>query len=162
MPKVKHINYSKLENWYPVSVGQLPIYQARIICQRCNIWWDSNLKRRYSNFVIVVLITITIIVFIIGLIGGLTLDKFVLAIMTPLIPTFVFGLRQYIENNEAANRLDRLREHSEIIWQQVVNGRISPQELESESYSLQNQIYDNRRLSPLIFDLIYSRLQREN
>ncbi|WP_414517629.1 S-4TM family putative pore-forming effector [Nostoc sp. PCC 9305] len=158
----KYINYSKLENWYPINVSQLPIYQARIICQRCNIWWDANLKRRYSNLVIVVLIAITIIVFLVGLIGGLTLEKFVLATLTPLVPTFVFGLRQYIDNNEAATRLDRLRENSESIWQQVVNGRIAPQELETESYNLQNQIYDNRRLSPLIFDWIYYRLQRKN
>ncbi|MBE8968952.1 hypothetical protein IQ277_22825 [Nostocales cyanobacterium LEGE 12452] len=158
----KYTNYSKLENWYPINVSQLPIYQARIICQRCNIWWDANLKRRYSNLVIIVLIAITMIVFLVGLIGGLTLEKFVLATLTPLIPTFVLGLRQYIDNNEAATRLDRLRENSESIWQQVVNGRIAPQELERESYNLQNKIYDNRRLSPLIFDWIYYRLQRKN
>ena len=37
----KRQNFTELQNWYPVSVGQLPIYQARIICQRSNVWWDS-------------------------------------------------------------------------------------------------------------------------
>ncbi|WP_016951483.1 S-4TM family putative pore-forming effector [Anabaena sp. PCC 7108] len=47
-------------------------------------------------------------------------------------------------------------------WQQVINRRIPSQELERESYILQNQIYDNRRLSPLIFDWLYSRLKKQN
>jgi hypothetical protein len=108
------------------------------------------------------LIAITIIVFLVGLVGGLTLEKFVLAIVIPLLPAFIFKIRQYIENKQAATRLDNLRENSENIWQQVINRRITPQELERESYILQNQIYDNRRLSPLIFDWLYYRLKKQN
>ena len=108
------------------------------------------------------MVTLSIIVFLIGLIGGLTLEKFLLAVLAPLTPAFVFGLRQYIEHNEAANRLDRLRENAEALLQEVINGRFTPQDLERESYSLQAQIYDNRRRSPLIFDWLYSRLRRKD
>ncbi len=160
--KCKDPNYSTLKNWYAVSVGKLPIYQARIICQRSNIWWDAQLRRRYSKWVISILVTLSIIVFLIGLIGGLTLEKFLLAVLAPLTPAFVFWLRQYIEHNEAANRLDRLRENAEALLQEVINGRFTPQDLERESYSLQAQIYDNRRRSPLIFDWLYSRLRRKD
>ena len=153
-------NYSTLQNWYPISVGQLPIYQARIICQRANIWWDAKLRRRYSKWIIVILITLTIVVFLIGLVGGLTLEKFLLAVLAPLVPAFVLGLRQYTEHNEAADRLDRLRENSEILLQNIVSKKLTQQDLELESYSLQTQIYDNRRRSPLIFDWLYSRLKR--
>ena len=132
-----------------------------MICQRSNIWWDAKQKRRYCNLILFGLIAITIIVFLVGLIGGLTLEKFVLAIVTPLLPAFIFAIRQYIENKQAANRLDNLRENSENIWQQVINRRITPQELERESYILQHQIYDNRRLSPLIFDWLYSLLKKQ-
>ncbi|MTJ22380.1 MAG: hypothetical protein AN485_02890 [Anabaena sp. MDT14b] len=157
----KDPNYLQLKDWYPVSVGQLPIHEARLICQRSNIWWDAKQKRRYCNLILFGLIAITIIVFLVGLIGGLTLEKFVLAIVTPLLPAFIFAIRQYIENKQAANRLDNLRENSENIWQQVINRRITPQELERESYILQHQIYDNRRLSPLIFDWLYSLLKKQ-
>jgi hypothetical protein len=160
--KRKYPNYSTLQNWYPVSVGQLPIYQARIICQRSNIWWDAQLRRRYSKWVITVLIALTTVVFLIGLIGGLTLEKFLLAVLAPLTPAFVFGLRQYIEHNEAATRLDRLKENAEALLQEVIKGRFTPQDFERESYSLQAQIYDNRRRSPLIFDWLYSRLRRKD
>lgn len=160
--KYKDPSYSTLEDWYPVSVRQLPIHQARIICQRSNIWWDAQLRRHYSSLLVIVLIALTIIVFLIGLIDGLTLEKFLLAILAPLIPAFVFGLRQYIEHNEAATRLDRLKEKFEVIWQQVINGKLTPQELERESYILQTQIHDNRRRNPLIFEWVYSHFKPKN
>lgn len=158
----KSPNFSKLQDWYPVSVGQLPIHQARIICQRANVWWDSQLRRRYSKWIVVILVSLTTIVLLMGLIGGLTVEKFILAVLAPLIPAFVFGLRQYTEHNEAAIRLDRLRENAEVLVQEVINGRYTPQDLERESYSLQTQIYDNRRRSPLILDWLYSRLRNKD
>ncbi|MGB2925320.1 MAG: S-4TM family putative pore-forming effector [Limnothrix sp.] len=160
--KNKNPNFSKLQNWYPVNVGQLPIHQARIICQRSNVWWDAQLRRRYSKWIIMILVSLTIIVLVIGLIGGLTLEKFLLAVLVPLIPAFVFGLRQYIEHNEAATRLDRLREKAEDLVREIINGRYTLQDIERESYSLQTQIYDNRRRSPLILDWLYSRLKNAN
>ena len=51
--KRKNLNFTKLQNWYPVSVEQLPIHQARIICQRSNVWWDAQLRRRYSKWIII-------------------------------------------------------------------------------------------------------------
>lgn len=160
--KRRNPNYSDLLNWYPTSVGQLPIHQARIICQRSNVWWDAQLRRRYSRWVVAVLIALTAIVLLIGLIGGLTLEKFLLAVLAPLMPAFVFGLRQYTEHNEAAVRLDRLRENAEALVEEVINRRSTPQDLERESYNFQAQIYDNRRRSPLIFDWLYSHLRRKD
>jgi SMODS-associating 4TM effector domain len=155
----KNFNYSSLQDWYPTSIGQLPISQARIICQRSNVWWDSQLRRRYSSWIIIILVALTTTVLLISLIGGLTLEKFLLAVLAPLTPAFVFGLRQYTEHNETAARLDRLREDAEALIQEVIDGRFTQQNLERESHSLQTQIYDNRRRSPLIFDWLYVRLR---
>ena len=154
-------NYSKLQNWYPVSVGQLPIHLARLICQRSNCWWDAALRRRYAVLGIVTIVALTVIVFLVGLIGGLTLEKFFLVVLAPLIPTVVFGIRQYIEHTEAAARLDRLRERSEELCSQAMRGRLTLQEVTEESYKLQNEIYDNRRRNPMIFNWIYRRLRRQ-
>jgi hypothetical protein len=48
-------------------------------------------------------------------------ENLLLAILDPLTPAFVFGLRQYIEHKEAANRLDRLRENAEALLQEVIH-----------------------------------------
>lgn len=160
--KLKNPDIKKLQNWYPVIVEQLPIYQARIVCQRANVWWDAKLRRRYSKWIIFILLALTVIVLTIGLVGGLTLEKFVLAVLAPLTPAFFFGLRQYNEHNEAAAKLDKLRENAEALVQQLISRRYTPLDIERESYSLQAQIYDNRRLSPLILDWLYSRLRNKD
>ncbi len=160
--KQKNSNYSSLQDWYPIIVEQLPLHQARIICQRSNVWWDAKLRRRYSKWIVIILIALTVAVFLIGLVGGLNLEKFLLAVLAPLMPAYILGLRQYVEHNEAANRLDRLRENAEILVQKAVNKRLTQHDLEMESYSFQTQIYDNRRHSPLSFDWLYSRLRRED
>lgn len=160
--KRKDPHYVNLINWYPPVVGQLPLYQARIICQRSNVWWDAQLRRRYALAIITILFILTLTVFLIGLIGGLTLEKFLLAVIAPLAPAYVFGLRQYTEHKETAKRLDQLREDAEALLQELKNGKLNPQDLERESYTLQTQIYDHRRRSPLILDWVYSRLRRKN
>ncbi|MGJ5672795.1 MAG: S-4TM family putative pore-forming effector [Nostochopsis sp.] len=49
-----------------------------------------------------------------------------------------------------------------MLLQKVISKKLTQQDLEIESYSLQTQIYDNRRRSPLILDWLYSRLRREH
>jgi fatty acid desaturase len=160
--KRKNSTYSALQDWYPISVCQLPIYQARIICQRSNIWWDANLRRRYSNWIIIILILLTTIVFLISLVGGLGLEKFLVAVIAPLTPAFVLGLRQYTEHHEAAARLDRLQENAGNLLDKIINKKLTEQDIERESYSLQVEIYENRRRSPSILDWFYSLLRRKH
>jgi len=81
----------------------------------------------------------------------------VLAVIVPLQPIIILGVRQYIEHNETAARLDRLRIEAENILQEAIDKKLSQQDIEKASYSLQAQIYDNRRRSPFIFDWIYAR-----
>lgn len=151
---------STLRNWYPGSVDKLPIHLARIVCQRANCWWDANLRRRYATWMIISVGTLTIFVFLVGLVGGLTLEKFFLAVLAPLMPAFVLGLREYTEHKESASKLDRLIEHAEKLWNMAIIEKATPDELTEESRDLQDEIYDHRRRSPLIFDWIYRRLRQ--
>jgi SMODS-associating 4TM effector domain len=152
----KNKNYSALEDWYSVNVDKLPIYQARIVCQRANVQWESQLRRRYSNGIATVLTLLAVIVSLIGLIGGWTIEKLLLAVIVPLLPAFLIGLRQYRENRDAAIKVERLRENAEALIRETIDKRLTQQELERKSYDLQAQIYDNRRRNLLIFDWIYS------
>jgi Flp pilus assembly protein TadB len=152
--------FSRLKHWYPVEVGKLPIHLARIVCQRVNCWWDAKLRRRYATYLIAAVGTLALVVFLIGLIGGLTLEKFFLAVIAPLMPAFVIGIRQYNEHNETAAALDRLKDHADKLWNEAITGKTSPEELAKDSRALQDAIYDHRRRSPLIFDWIYRHLKQ--
>lgn len=160
--KRKDPDYAELRDWYSVEAGQLPIHLARIICQRANCRWDSDLRLRYANYVLASVSALGAAVLGIGLIGGMTLDEFFLAVVLPLMPAWTLAARQRKENKESAVALNRFKEHTEKLWKRAVYGMITPSELAAESRALQDEIFDRRRRSPLIFDKIYNRLHRSH
>lgn len=150
---------SMLKNWYPAAVDKLPIHLGRLICQRSNCWWDFRLRRRYITYVTVSVVILTVFVVLAGFIGGMTLEKFTLAILAPLMPAFVLAMRQYNEHKEYMESSDRLKEYIEKLWSNAIESKVTPEELTIESRALQDEIYDRRRRSPLIFDWVYQRLE---
>lgn len=156
----KYPNYCELKNWYPTETGKLPLYLARVICQRANCRWDSDLRRCYANGIIAVLGFLTVATFCFGLVGDLTLRKFILAVAAPLMPAFLLGIQQYREQIECATRLDSLRIHAEGLWDKAVENA-GPVELTAESRELQDAIHDYRRTCPFISDWLYRLFQNK-
>jgi len=157
--KRTHPDDSDLKDWYPPSVREIPLSLARLVCQRSNCRWDATLRRRFTTLVAATIGALIFLVMLMSLIGGLSLEKFVLAVLAPLMPTILWGIREYREQREAADRADRLKDHVQKLWDNAVKGHLSPNQLDGESRELQNVIYDHRRSSPLIFDWIYNRLR---
>ena len=156
----KDPNYCELKNWYPTETGKLPLYLARVICQRANCRWDSDLRRRYANGIIAVLGFLTVATFCFGLVGDLTLRKFILAVAAPLMPAFLLGIQQYKAQIECATRLDSLRIHAEELWDKAVDNA-SPIELTVESRELQDAIYEHRRTCPITSDWLHRCLKHK-
>ena len=157
----KDPSLATVKNWYPPVVTSLPLEWARLICQRMNTWWDAKLRQRYSAWIFVMLIALTITVLLFGLVGGMTLEKFLLTVVAPLTPAFVLGIRQSNENNDAVESLERIRGHVEGLWVNALQNNIKGHELDVASRQLQDEILNQRRSSPLIFDWVYRLLIRE-
>jgi uncharacterized membrane protein len=97
-----------LNDWYPPAVGQLPLPLSRAVCQRANCWWDAGLRRRYAATSLGVISAILAITIITGIIGHFQVERWILTGVVPFVPVFMLGLRQSIEQREAADRLDTL------------------------------------------------------
>lgn len=149
-----------LENWYASAVGELPLHIGRLVCQRSNCWWDSKQRRRYAAWVISVVVLLFIVLLSLSLGNNFTIEDFVLKVAAPLAPALLLGLRQFSEQREAANRLDSLQNHAERLWKDALSG-MSVVEISVRARSLQDEIFENRRKSPLIFDAIFKRLRRD-
>ena len=147
-----------LIDWYAPVVSELPLEIGRVICQRSNCWWDSHQRRRYATWVLGSVVTLTILMTGVGFIGGFTVEKLFLAIILPLSPALLLGSRQYTEQTEAATRLDKLKEHAATLWSDACAGKAKAK-LADRSRVLQDEIFDNRKKSPLVFDWIFSRLR---
>ena len=150
-----------LKNWYPTIIDSLPLHQARVICQRTNCQWDSKLRRRYRIALQVTLHLIGAFVFVLGLLTGMDLQKFVLAVAVPLSPTLLLGMREVQRQGKAAIAVDRLKDFSESLWKGIVQGKVMEPEATSRSRNLQDAILRHRRTNPFIFDWVYRRFRQD-
>ncbi|MCE5306074.1 MAG: hypothetical protein LLG20_00370 [Acidobacteriales bacterium] len=152
---------AKVRNWYPAEAGEAPLPIGRLICQRANCWWDAKLRRRYAIWIAAFTGGIFLLTVVIGLVGHVTLDQFLLAGTIPFLPVLVIGIRQFTDQRQASTRLDDLKEHSERLWREALSGQVAEDELSRRSRTLQDEIFEQRRRNPLIFDWVYRRLRDE-
>lgn len=149
-----------LSNWYDIEVGKLPLYIARIACQRSNCWWDAQQRRRYAFWILVSISVLFLSVLGLALKDGLTIENFLLKVIAPLAPALIIGIRQYKEQMEAAELSNSLKDHAEKLWTDALSGK-KESEISTRSRELQNEIYDSRRRSPLVFDIIFRKLRSD-
>lgn len=150
-----------LPNWYSVTVDQLPLHIGRIVCQRSNCWWDAALRRRYASWLISIIIFISLCVLAASLKNGLMLEDLVLKVLAPLLPLLVIGMRQFTEQREAAERLDKLKDYAEKLFNDAIDGK-PESEMTHNARLLQDEIFEHRKRAPLIFDKIYKYFQRNH
>jgi hypothetical protein len=153
-----------LEDWYSPILANLPLFQARIICQRQNCWWDAKLRRQYSRWILGGCTLVVLFVLVVGLANNLTLDGFTIAIVAPISPALLWSAREYQRQRETAAASDRLKESSTSLWERVTRGDIDDEEATVLARRLQDAIFTRRKSSPFVFDWIYERLrdQHEN
>jgi hypothetical protein len=149
----------ELVDWYPQSVADVPLYLARIICQRTNLWYDGTLRRKYGHWVLGVGVTLTIVLLVIAMMTGLTVDSFVLTVLAPASPIIIWGLREHFRQRDAADRLDRLLGGADHLWEKARSGACDEVECATQSRQFQNAIFDHRSSSPLTFSWLYRALR---
>lgn len=148
------LEWEKLKNWYPIDIQQLPARWGSIVCQRANVWWDSKLRRRYANTLLMVLILFAILLIWLAFSQNMKVADFVVTIVIPMVSLYKLGVSQFADHRDAADRLDKLKGHADKLWLEAINGA-SLAELKAKSRLLQDEIYDGRKKNPPVFDFIF-------
>lgn len=148
-----------LADWYPAAVGRVPIHVGRLICQRSNLWWEADIRRRYVWWLVGLIAAVAALVLLVGFVGDLTIRALVLTVLAPLAPALLFGIRQYHAHREAISRVDRFKAHLQEVWDRGRNGALGKEDLAREGRRLQDVIFQHRATTPLIFDFVYRRLR---
>ena len=163
--KAQSTNYEKwahkmptLQNWYSPRVDELPLHVGRIVCQRTNCWWDSTQRRQYAAWLVGIVAFVFVVVCSLALSGGASVEALLLKGILPLAPALLITLRQFSEQREAADRLDKLKDHCGTIWKEALSGK-SKSALAEMSRNLQDEILENRRKAPPVLDFIFKRLR---
>ncbi len=145
-------------HWYPSPVGSVPLHIGRIICQRSSCWWDRTLREKYSRTSVYILVAGMVVIVVLAMLSGATVSNAIGAVLL-LQPSIVLAVKGYREHLDAAANADRLRRSAEALWRRSVSGQLSAEESRYEARLLQNEIYDHRANSPLVWDWLYKRLR---
>ncbi|WP_375404232.1 S-4TM family putative pore-forming effector [uncultured Sphingomonas sp.] len=147
----------RLRDWYaPREIGLAPLHLARIICQRENLWYDSNLRRRTGYALVWIASGVGLMLLAAGIVASLSFADFVLTILVPGAPLIIWALRESFRQQDAADALDQIKTAAEQLWSTVVHGGTSPAELDARSREFQDAIYARRSSNPLPVPFIYS------
>lgn len=150
-----------LMNWYPQVVGELSPALRTAICQRINVHWDSKQRRRYAGAVFTVVLAITAILVWAAFSRNVGFFDAVAIVAIPMSPLYVLACRQIAENREAADRLDKLKDHTEKLLDRLNSG-VEPPDTRIRSRFIQDEIFEGRKRNPLIFDCFFKILRSQN
>ncbi|QEO24845.1 S-4TM family putative pore-forming effector [Xanthomonas translucens] len=142
----------ELRNWYPKSVEPLPLSSARFVCQRTNLWYDSNLRSLYRTCLIALGWIYFSILAVFAL--GSTLSEFILTVMVPFGPFAIWVIREVQRQADTIKLVVRLKNevHGSLNKFQASDDQVK---LLSRARELQDAIYLHRASSPLVSNLVY-------
>lgn len=150
-----------LKDWYPQGLESLPYGLARLLCQRINCWWDSDIRRKYRASIYGVLAVIFLIGVGVTIIVGASLQDFILMFLAPLSPVFLIAIRIAKKQGEILRASDNFMKFADKLWNDALSNELSESALEAFSRQLQNEIFVHRCNKEQVPDWFY-KLFRDN
>lgn len=157
----KHIEY--MNNWYYSSkLSNIPLPFAIIMCQRTNCWWDGCLRKKFIKFINTISSVVFIFILVISLINELSLVSFFVNAFAPFLCLLTFTIRQNIQNKTSVANSEKLKNHCDTLWHRCLTTKdINENQLKDLSRKLQDELYQHRSTSPLIFDWFYDKYKKD-
>lgn len=144
----------RLQNWYPLAVGQIPLPLGRILCQRENLLYDSSVRTTYGVVLTWGLTALVALLAFYSLAMDLKIEALVLTVVVPAMPVITWALREKHRQKDTVETLARLKSESEKLWKAVLAG-MDPAAAGERSRELQDAIFSHRVSSPMVFDFLY-------
>ena len=73
------------------------------------------------------------------------MEKLILAVIAPITPVCMWGIKEVRKQSSVVSDGERVVRHLDSIWRRLCSGKPSEKDLEIESRSLQNGIFDRRK-----------------
>lgn len=154
--------WEKLKNWYThPELGELPLVQARIACQKENIWWDSEQRREYARGAIIATVLIFIVLITIGIIADWSLQQFLQGPIAISGTLLILGIKHGYRHIEAANRLDDLYNCVNELWEEASQQDVDDNKVTQKTRDLQTEIFHQRSDNPPVFSWFYNKIRKK-
>lgn len=146
-------------DWYTAALGRLPLSVGRIACMREASAWDENLRSRWATSVLASAYIIGVIFTLVSWYEHLTLESFLLRVLFPLTPLYVWAIREYQSQRAAGNTIGILRRDLRDVWEKGVLGALDDQSLFAYALEYNAALFDYRRSTFPVPDVMYRMLR---
>jgi len=149
---IDNIDREKLKNWYTVPNKSIPYPKSALICQRSNYEYDSNLNRNFLLFSLALIIacisiTYVFVYYLWGTNEQFYINSISLLSIMKISVSHIYGMHAYAKATKAiANDIDALVTSDNITNEDII--------------SIQDRIFEARRISQFIPDWFYNVLMR--
>ncbi|MCA0754881.1 hypothetical protein KP806_07450 [Paenibacillus sp. N4] len=153
--KKNNVSLENLKNWYPKEYATVDLSVGRVMCQKVNASWDTQIRTSFQKFLLLLFLGCILLILIISIFLNKTVIETLISIIAPAFPIAFYIFKRYSENKETIVRLDKLSDKAERLWELVLSGTREQSDLENKSRQLQNEIYKHRSSALLIWDWFY-------
>lgn len=150
-----------LANWYAPAVDQATFAVARLICQRTNLTYDSELREAYVAGLTTILVSGFLVLASAGVFSGLTFLQFVVGTWVPAAPFLFWVLRERFRQSDAVEANEPGIKEAEEILRRIAKSGCDEAECQTYSRLIQSAIFVRRSTTPMLFPGIY-RLRRRS
>lgn len=150
------------QNPYSTEVDAVSPVAGRLICQRANLYSDSELRRPYAVMLWMVALAVPVVLIVWALASGRDVGA-LLIVFAAALPLVLWAGQEARRQNDAADRVQRLRKSADDIWKTLVAEvlrqptweRLDEDRYLDASRTLQDQIYLHRAGSPKVPNWFY-------
>ncbi|MES2443943.1 MAG: S-4TM family putative pore-forming effector [Pseudomonadota bacterium] len=150
-----------IRDWYPPVVAVAPVHLARLICQRANLWYDSSLRKRLADGLLIASLVVVVLGLVIGLAMHFDVEAFATTLVAPATPFLAWSIRERYRQSDAASAIETIKSEAEDVWKLAAAGTCGPDETSARSRRFQNAIYGRRVANPLPLPFIYQLIRGE-
>lgn len=145
---------STLVDWYPTKAEALPMEVARLACQRANLWYDTQVRSAHIRWVSGLGLVFAFLLFGFGITFNYSLQDFILVLVIPLAPIFLWVVRECQRQSDACKNVERLLGEMDKSIGSLIS-KSDPDVAIMRSREIQDAIFAHRANAPLVSDLVY-------
>jgi hypothetical protein len=145
---------SMVLKWYPEYVAQTPIHIGRIICQRSNLRYGSQLRRGYSKVIAYGAVGLLALLVAAGIAQNLRINDWILTVVLAA-PILAWATREFYRHRDMAETLEDLLSKVNKLWDSARKGEYDAETCQQKSRELQSAIYLRRAAGPVVLSFMY-------
>lgn len=146
---------NEVKDWYS-DYSNLPPEQQVFYCQRENIRWDQNLRKKYYTFQLILLVIMIVFTLVVAMLVNPTFIKMI-CVIAWVLPVVDYVIESFITLRKDNKRLDELNNKCNKLEVAISNQETS--NITAELISIQQAIRKNRENSFMVPDWFYNSMK---